>query len=337
MTCRRLCLLLLLLGTARANPAGMTLSEARIQAEQALVFIPRIVATFDGGVFEAEDIRRLMRPQLVARLQAGASMDAAQLRAWAHMLAESELDHQLLVQRANAAGYQPDTLGAREELAARRREMGEEEFARTMAMQGVESDEVVRKLAENRMVNQWLAEQVAEDADVSEEEARTYYNRNRAEFTLPPERRLWHILVMDQPDLPRERSAMLRQNAEDMLARLREGFEFERLARSGSDCASAANGGDLGMVPEDRLSRELRTAVRRLEPGEISGVVQSPAGYHLILSGVAVPGSEIPFDEAKKRIVRRLQGEKVGEAMKRMRHLARTEANARIHLGAGSQ
>lgn len=327
--------LLLWLGAATASEIGLT--EARIQAEQALVFIPRLAVTFDGGMIEGEEIRQLMRPQLIARLQAGVRLDAAQLQAWARLLAESEMDHLLLVRKATAAGYRPDLLGAREELEARHQGMGDEAFAQTMAMQGVEPDVVVRKLAENQTVNRWLAEQVAAAAEVSDDEMKAYYNKNRDEFTLSAERRLWHILVADRPDLPKERRALLRQNAEDLLARLREGHEFERLARSGSDCASAANGGDLGLVPEERLAKELRAVVSKLEPGEISEVVQSPAGFHILKSGPAVPKVELPFEEVKQRIVRRIQGEKVGEAMEHMRQTARAETQAKVHIPAAGK
>jgi len=338
MTRRHACLLVLLLVRAGLPTAGeISLTEARIQTEQALAFIPRLAVSFDGGMIEGEEIRRLMRPQLIARLQAGVRMEPVQLRAWATLLADSEVDHLLLVQRATAAGYRPDMLGAREELDTRHRSMGEEAFVQTMAMQGVEPDVVVRKLAENQMVNRWLAEQVAQMAEVSDEETRAYYNKNRDEFTLSAERRLWHILVADQPDLSKERRAMLRQNAEDMLKRLREGHDFERLARSGSDCASAANGGDLGLVPEERLTKELLSVARKLEPGEISEVVQSRFGYHILMSGAAVPRKELPFAEARPRILRRLQGEKVGEAMERMRQMVREEANVKIHLPQGRE
>ncbi len=320
------------LGVAAASEIG--LSEARIQAEQALVFIPRLAVTFDGGMIEGEEIRQLMRPQLIARLQAGVRMEPAQLRAWARLLAESEMDHLLLVRKATAAGYRPDLLGAREELEARHQGMGDEAFAQTMAMQGVDTDVVVRKLAENQMVNRWLAEQVAATAEASDAEVKAYYNKNRDEFTLSAERRLWHILVADRPDLPKERRAQLRQNAEELLARLREGHEFSRLARSGSDCASAANGGDLGLVPEERLAKELRAVVRKLEPGEISEVVQSPAGYHILMSGPTAPKVVLPLDEVKQRIVRHIQGEKVRDAMEQMRQTARAEARAAVHIPA---
>lgn len=336
MSCRRLAFLVLalaaLLGRAQTEPVAMDAEEAQSRADRALLFIPRVAATFTGGAIEGDEIRQLMRPQLVARLQAGVQMSPEQLQQWARVLTDSELDHQLLLRQAAAAGYKPDLLRARQELAQRREQMGDEAFAQTMAVQGVEEAVVVRKLAENQMVNQWMVEQVAPTITVSEEDAKEYYDKHRDEFALPAARRLWHILIAVPPDTPKERRKLSRQNAEDILARLREGVSFQRLAKSGSDCPSAAQEGDLGLVPEDRLNKALQPVVRKLAPGEISGVVESSTGYHLLLAGAAAPGVQIPFADVEQRILRRLQGEMVGQAMERMKQAARTAAQAEVHI-----
>jgi peptidyl-prolyl cis-trans isomerase C len=329
MTLSRLLLIALagsgLAGLAQPEAPAPVMSpeEAQAAAERALTFIPKMAASFDGGMIDGEEIRQLMRPQLQAQLRMGVQVSATKLQQWALALAESELDHQLLLRQAAAAGYKPDLFTARQELAERRQQMGEEAYARTMAMQGVDEDVVVRKLAENRMVNQWMGDQVAPTVSVDDAEARQYYKEHKDEFRMPEVRRLWHILVAKRLNVPKKRLKFFRQNAEDMLARLREGMSFQRLARSGSDCPSAPNGGDLGLVPDDQLTKEVRAAVAKLAPGQISDVVESPAGFHIFMAGTSAPGRQLAFDEVKQRIMRRLQGETVGETMKRMKETAR--------------
>lgn len=70
--------------------------------------------------------------------------------------------------------------------------------------------------------------------------------------------------------------------AEDLLKRLQDGEDFAELARKHSRCPSAARGGDLGEVDPRRLDRDFAEAADRLKPGEISGVVRTRFGYHLI-------------------------------------------------------
>lgn len=79
-----------------------------------------------------------------------------------------------------------------------------------------------------------------------------------------------HILVRHQYE------------AEDIQKRLREGEDFEKLARVFSICSSAKQGGDLGLVPLARLDEDFAEALRGLKKDELSGPVRTRFGYHLI-------------------------------------------------------
>lgn len=70
--------------------------------------------------------------------------------------------------------------------------------------------------------------------------------------------------------------------AEDLLRLLKEGAEFADLARKHSRCPSASRGGDLGEVDARRLDRDFAEAAESLRPGQLSGVVRTRFGYHLI-------------------------------------------------------
>jgi parvulin-like peptidyl-prolyl isomerase len=73
-----------------------------------------------------------------------------------------------------------------------------------------------------------------------------------------------------------------RAQAEELARRLAQGADFAALAREASDDASAATGGDLGMMPVGDLAAPLRIAVASLGPGQVSGVVETPHGFVLL-------------------------------------------------------
>jgi hypothetical protein len=73
-----------------------------------------------------------------------------------------------------------------------------------------------------------------------------------------------------------------RQRAVELLAKLREGSDFAELARAESDSPSAARGGDLGRFTAERMEPTFAAAAFALAPGEISGVVETPFGFHII-------------------------------------------------------
>lgn len=82
---------------------------------------------------------------------------------------------------------------------------------------------------------------------------------------------LKHILVAHQYE------------AEDILKLLKEGKDFSELAKQRSQCPSAAGGGDLGNLKGKKLDMDFEEAAELLKPGQISGVVRTRFGYHLIL------------------------------------------------------
>ena len=79
-----------------------------------------------------------------------------------------------------------------------------------------------------------------------------------------------HILVKD------------RGKAEDILKKVKQGAQFEYLAREFSSCPSKSSGGDLGWFGEGKMVPAFESAVKRLSPGSVGDVVQTQFGYHII-------------------------------------------------------
>jgi len=91
-----------------------------------------------------------------------------------------------------------------------------------------------------------------------------------------------HIVISVPEQVSAEQLAALRARADQVLARLKDGEDFARVAAAVSDSPDALKGGDLGMRPADRLPGLYSEAVQKLLPGEVSGVLRSPAGLHIL-------------------------------------------------------
>ena len=148
--------------------------------------------------------------------------------------------------------------------------------------------------------------------DVSNEEVRNYYDEHRSEFGTPEERRAAHILIavpagasQAQQDTAREKSEQLLQQVSKTPAR------FAELAKLNSqDPGSAANGGDLGFVGRGLMVKPFEDAVFALKPGEISALVKSDFGYHIIKLIAVKPSRDLPFEEARDDILTKLRQQK---------------------------
>ncbi len=163
---------------------------------------------------------------------------------------------------------------------------------------GVHDKEEVRKLiAQARkkiIISRFLKDEVEDRIDISEEEVAAYYENNASEFLSPAIMRLSHILVQS------------REEAQDLLKQLDDGYEFESLARAKSVDPSAQRGGDVGFFPQGQLMPEFERAINSLEVGEMSGVVETNLGYHIIkLTGREEP-KPVPLAQVEERIRKRL-------------------------------
>jgi peptidyl-prolyl cis-trans isomerase D len=143
------------------------------------------------------------------------------------------------------------------------------------------------------------------DITVSDKDMRDYYAANEARYTTPEERRASHILVKVDPSANAADRAKAKAKAESLLAELKKNpASFADLARKNSDdSGSAEKGGDLDFFGRGGLAaKPLEDAAFALKPDEISGVVQSDFGYHIVkLTGVR-GGEKRSFDSLRAEI-----------------------------------
>jgi peptidyl-prolyl cis-trans isomerase D len=157
------------------------------------------------------------------------------------------------------------------------------------------------------------AEDLARGVSLSEDDLRTYYEQNKARYGAPEQRRASHILIRLEPGAPpaeRER-AMTRARA--LAAQARGGADFAALARANSqDPGSAVQGGDLGLFTRDAMVKPFADAAFALKVGEISDVVESDFGLHVIRVSAIQPAGEQPFATVRGAIEAELRRQQAG-------------------------
>jgi peptidyl-prolyl cis-trans isomerase C len=132
--------------------------------------------------------------------------------------------------------------------------------------------------------------------------ARNQYDAEPGKFSSPEQVRVSHILVSKKACEPEAR-------AREILLRARQpGADFVALAREYSDDpASAARGGDLGLLPRGRLDQPFEAAAFALkQPGDISDVVKTEHGYHIIRLDERRPAARQPFDAVRESLTKSL-------------------------------
>ena len=149
-------------------------------------------------------------------------------------------------------------------------------------------------------------------AIVSDEDARKYYDEHRNDFGITEQRHAAHILISLPKEAPQAEQDAAKHKAEQVLKLVKQDpAKFAQLAKQYSqDTGSAANGGDLGFFDRGAMTKSFDEAVFSLKQGEISEVVRSDFGYHIIKLIAIKPGHVSEFNEKKNEIVGKLRLQK---------------------------
>ena len=139
---------------------------------------------------------------------------------------------------------------------------------------------------------------------VPEEDLRKYYTENQARYTAPEERRASHILIKAEKGASEADRAKAKAKAEALLADLKKNpASFTDLARKNSeDPGSAEKGGDLDFFGRGAMVKPFEDAAFALKPDEISGVVESDFGYHIIKLAATKGGEKRSFDSVRAEL-----------------------------------
>ncbi|HEX7481317.1 MAG TPA: peptidylprolyl isomerase [Polyangiales bacterium] len=156
------------------------------------------------------------------------------------------------------------------------------------------------------------------------------YEREKHRYTgLEKQVRARHILIKAEESASADAKLAARKRADDLLTRAKKGEDFATLAKQFSeDTGSAKKGGDLGFNPKGRMVKPFDDAQFALKAGQLSDVVESQFGYHII-KVEAVREGDVPVDEAKRELGEKLYFErKSSELAKATAHKALSELQA---------
>ncbi len=138
---------------------------------------------------------------------------------------------------------------------------------------------------------------------VSEKQILRYYENNKKEFWQAGKVKASHILFLMDETLTQTEKNTKEALAEKVLQKIREGVDFVDLAKAYSEDVSADSGGDLGELERGKMVPELERVVFSMREGEVSGIVRSPYGLHIIKVNQISPGRTIGLEDVRSQIV----------------------------------
>jgi peptidyl-prolyl cis-trans isomerase D len=157
-------------------------------------------------------------------------------------------------------------------------------------------------------------DKVAAAINVTDDQLRTAYSNALDNFRMPERVHARHILFKTDGKSDAEKAA-LKTKAEDLLKQLKNGADFAELAKKNSQDGSADQGGDLGWFVRNQMVPEFDSVAFALKPKELSGVVTSQFGYHIIQTLEKDPAKLKPFEEVKDELAKEVRIQSVTDKM----------------------
>ncbi len=191
-----------------------------------------------------------------------------------------------------------------------------ETLKKALFQQGIEWTEYRKQIGKQLRKWNFINAKVGNRVKISEAEVKTAYEKENISAAQEYEYRARHILFRLLKSDTAEVEQAQRQRAEDALARYRSGEDFEALARELSEGPTARFGGDLGYFRKGVMVKAFENAVLKLSVNEVSPVVKSPFGFHVIQLADKRPVPPKGYEEARAEISARLREEAMKREMK---------------------
>ncbi|MDD3153609.1 MAG: peptidylprolyl isomerase [Victivallaceae bacterium] len=292
-------------------------------------FLPEVVAKVNGKNVTKQQFIAFFATQIPGG-KVPATLSSKELEPMMPNLLRGYVDRPLMLAAAEKAGFKPSEKLVVEMLNANLKKLPKEEFAKIkaqVAMTGKTIDELIAEQAKNPdaqeavATNAFVEKVVTKDIKVSTAEAKKFYTENIKFFTTPADAadsiRASHILVMVRKGDKPEAIAAAKVKAEDILAQVRKNpASFGKLAKESSECPSGKQAeGSLGAFGKGSMVPEFETAAEKLKVNEISGLVQTEFGFHIIRRDALQSQKVQPFAEVEKNIVMMLENQAKEKAM----------------------
>jgi peptidyl-prolyl cis-trans isomerase C len=196
------------------------------------------------------------------------------------------------------------------------------------ALKGVDMTlkDLVEFTRKDLVLNNFIEKRFTVPPAEADAEARKFYDENLDRYFKKPETlRASHILIGTDEKLSPEDRKKAKEKAEAILKRVKAGEDFAAIAKSDSSCPSSAEGGDLGYFARGQMVPPFEKAAFALQPGQISDVVETQFGYHVIKVTEKQDAKTEPFENVKVKIVEALKQKRVLDYIEGLKKTAKIE------------
>jgi peptidyl-prolyl cis-trans isomerase SurA len=299
--------------------AVLAISIGAASAATAPVVVDRVVAVVNDEVITMSDLQREMQKRTDITEQ--------------KLMLEDMIDRKLQMDAAKRSGMAVTDKEIDEAVAdiMARNKMDAKQFEAALAREGLTPEQYRAEFREQMTMSRLFNKFVRSGVTVDNTEIRTHYDKNAELYALPEEVKVRHLVVPVKEQASPAEVAAAREQAESLMARIRQGEDFIRLIREYSGSPTAAQDGDLGFLQRGNAVPEIEAATKDLKPGEYAGPVRVGDGFHILrLEEIRRP--VMPFEKVKDQIQKLLFDQKLENTYRTFLQSLRSDAHIENRL-----
>ena len=209
---------------------------------------------------------------------------------------------------------------------------GDQQLEEVLDKAGISTAKLRLELKKDLAIRQLLDGQVIAKVKIDEREIRAFYDNNPNLFKTPALVKASHIFIAVAPEASKD----VRKQAVTLIRavqqKIAEGAEFAEMAIDYSQCPTSENGGDLGYFGKEKMIKGFAEAAFALNPGEISDIVRTRYGYHLIKVNDRQPKTKLSFEDVREKLARNLKFEKSTREINAYLKSLRNSAEVKIFI-----
>jgi peptidyl-prolyl cis-trans isomerase C len=283
-------------GTLFAQPAGPAPSD-------------EVAARVNGTPITIVDLNRIFLAQAQAPY-ATVQQDprAQEVR---RQLLDMFIDRTLLLQEAHTLKLRVPPQALEAELQGlMQRFPSRDAFEEALKAEGLTLEGMRQDLGDQLLRKQLVQQEIVDTISVNPDDLKGFYDQHQSQYSQQEQVRARHILIKVPPETSAADEAKMKEKATKALARAKKGESFGKLAQELSDDTSQANGGDLGLFKRGQMVAPFEEAAFALKVGQVSELVRTPFGYHIIKLEERHPEKPLSYDEAKEQVKKDLTQER---------------------------
>ena len=274
------------------------------------------IATVNGVAITQSDLDRDMGRYERQMAMLGQVPDPAQVGEMKKKVLDGLIGREVLRQESQKLGVKVSDAEVDERVASlKNRFPSEKDFSDTLAKMSLTESELKTQFAQEMGISKLIDQEVGSKVTVTDAEAKAFYDANPELFKTPEMVRASHILVMVDQKAGDADKAKAKEKMAGIQKKVQAGEDFAELAKQFSDCKSSTSGGDLDFFQRGQMVGAFEDAAFKLNVGEVSDVVETQFGYHLIKVTDKKPAETKTYDQVKDELTKYLKQQKVSQQL----------------------